>query len=500
MNGRHGASLYKSGAPISRRRFLRGLGTAVAGLLAAGCRPIRPWMSTSMRVKEQEPAPVDSLQSTARATPPSPLSPPIGVARGIYPGRVVWVHNPDAVRWDGSTGAWWQEGNIDQAVVSNMLSQALREQTGQSDDVAAWDALFRYFNETHGRPGIGYQAGEKIAIKLNLNACDSHTYRDNGSFTAPQWVYALLQGLVTAAGVPGTDVTVYDATRHIPDPIYERCHVPALAGVHFVDWSGGQGREAYRRDLSCQVHWSENVHGNPTYLPTCVTQARYMINLASLKGHNLAGVTLCAKNHLGTICSDLDGKPTQQAPQGANIHGTFAAHDFGWGDPDWTWSQRPIGTYNALVDLMGHQHLGNKTLLFVLDALYVAQNQGSSISNDCRWQSAPFNGHWPASILVSQDGVAIDSVGLDFLSAEPTIRSLPDVLPPNSTCENYLHEAALADDPPSGTFYDPEGNGSGLASLGVHEHWNNATDKQYSADEYIRRNLGTGEGIELVSC
>ena len=29
--------------------------------------------------------------------------------------------------------------------------------------------------------------------------------------------------------------------------------------------------------------------------------------------------------------------------------------------------------------------------------------------------------------------------------------------------------------------------------LGVHEHWNNPVDKQYS------RNLGTGNGIELVS-
>jgi hypothetical protein len=31
-----------------------------------------------------------------------------------------------------------------------------------------------------------------------------------------------------------------------------------------------------------------------------------------------------------------------------------------------------------------------------------------------------------------------------------------------------------------------------LASLGVYEHWNNPTDKQYSV------NLGTGKGIELV--
>jgi hypothetical protein len=58
--------------------------------------------------------------------------------------------------------------------------------------------------------------------------------------------------------------------------------------------------------------------------------------------------------------------------------------------------------------------------------------------------------------------------------------------------DNYMHEAAQADNPPSGTFYDPESDGTPLASLGVHEHWNNPVDKKYS------RNLGTGDGIELV--
>ena len=32
-----------------------------------------------------------------------------------------------------------------------------------------------------------------------------------------------------------------------------------------------------------------------------------------------------------------------------------------------------------------------------------------------------------------------------------------------------------------------------MESLGVHEHWNNSVDKQYS------RNLGTDNGIELIS-
>jgi hypothetical protein len=57
-----------------------------------------------------------------------------------------------------------------------------------------------------------------------------------------------------------------------------------------------------------------------------------------------------------------------------------------------------------------------------------------------------------------------------------------------------LHEAAQANNPPSGTFYDPGKTVTRLASLGAHEHWNNAINKQYS------RNLDpvNGQGIELV--
>jgi hypothetical protein len=63
-----------------------------------------------------------------------------------------------------------------------------------------------------------------------------------------------------------------------------------------------------------------------------------------------------------------------------------------------------------------------------------------------------------------------------------------------SGADDYLHEAALADRPPSGTFYDPDhaAKVTRLESLGVHEHWNNAQEKRYS------KNLGKGEGIELV--
>lgn len=57
--------------------------------------------------------------------------------------------------------------------------------------------------------------------------------------------------------------------------------------------------------------------------------------------------------------------------------------------------------------------------------------------------------------------------------------------------ENYLHEAALIQNAPSENVYY-NGYGETVENLGVHEHWNNSTEKMYS------RNLGKEEGIELV--
>jgi hypothetical protein len=227
--------------------------------------------------------------------------------------------------------------------------------------------------------------------------------------------------------------------------------------------------------------------GNPTYLPTCVTEAEYLINAACLRGHGLAGVTLCAKNHFGSLSADRDGQPYSLAPKAAGVHPYVAVHDHALGDREWGFTQREMGTYNALVDLMGHRHLGEKTLLFMIDGLYASADQNAALKLGDRWQSAPFGNDWPSSLFFSQDGVAIESVGLDFLRSEPVVKTV------YGNVDNYLHEAARADAPPSGVVYDPEGDGIALTSLGVHEHWDNARDKRY------RGNLGLAGGIELVT-
>ncbi len=53
---------------------------------------------------------------------------PVGQGKGIHPGRVVWVHDPDATDWEGYDSAtyWWQDESTDQAVVEEMVSWAIR--------------------------------------------------------------------------------------------------------------------------------------------------------------------------------------------------------------------------------------------------------------------------------------------------------------------------------------------------------------------------------------
>jgi len=382
---------------------------------------------------------------------------PVGEAKGIHPGRVAWIHDPAATNWNGSSGYWWQDGNTDQDAVDSMVSRSVRWLTGEGTDEAAWGALFRHFNQTHQRGDRAYQPGERIAVKINTNNCNgSYSETDNQLDASPHMVLALLRQLVNVAGVPQDMITVYDAVRLIPDKIFNRCHAE-LPGVRFEDRSGSGDRAA--------TEWVPNVidysvnNGCGESIPRSLYEADYVINMALLKGHSTAGVTLTAKNHYGSI-NDREHTYIRAASQ-------------------------PMGTYNPFVDLIGHEHVGAKTMLFMIDALYGTNNVSAG---PVRFQSAPFNNDWTSGLFVSQDPVAIDSVGLDFLIDEfGTSQSFM------RKADNYLHEAALAEAPPSGTVYDPEGDGSGLSSLGVHEHWNNRTDRQYS------RNLGTGDGIQLLT-
>jgi len=404
---------------------------------------------------------------------------PIGQAKGIHPGRVVWVHDPDATDWAGpGNGHLWQNEHTNQAVCDEMMSNAMRTLTGEATDAEAWDALFRHHNRTRGKRSAGYKPGEKIAIKVNfvgfirtLDSVNRETYALQSWVdymnTSPQMIAALLRQLTQVAGVKQSDIAVGDGLTYFAQEYYDMLH-QQFPEVTYLDCNGQSGRTKMSLS-SVPLYWSNRPQGcQQDYVPTAFVEAEYLINLANLKAHPGTGVTLCAKNHFGSLWRLPPEKGYYDMHKNSFSKGTRE--------------------YRDLVDLMGHAQIGGKTVLYLLDGLYGGVHFSEHVPR--KFQSAPFNDDWTSSLFASQDPVAIDSVGVDFLQAETAIQKYSCM--PGT--DDYLHEAALAGNPPSGTFYDPDHatNTVRLASLGAHEHWNNPNDKQYS------RNLAKSEGIELV--
>jgi hypothetical protein len=413
---------------------------------------------------------------TVSAAVPEPNQ-PMGEAKGIHPGRVVWVHDPEATDWKGpGDGHWWEAGHTRQDRVSEMVSQAVRSLTGQGSDAGAWASLFQYHNRNRGKGDKGYQAGEKIAIKVNfvgfiagVDSVNPETYNieKNRDYmnTSPQMIVALLRQLVNTIGVKDKDISVGDTLTYFPNEYYDIIH-REFPNVQCIDCAGKFERRR-AKPSTVPVYWSSRPKDcAQDFVPDWFAEAEYLINLANLKAHGGTGVTLCAKNHYGSLIRT----PVQK--------GYYDLHPaaFSTGEK----------TYRPLVDFLGHPQIGGKTVLCLIDGLYPGIHPKDRAPR--KWDRPPFNGDWASSLLASQDTLAIDSVGFDFLYAEYQEARKGGV-------DDFLHEAALANNPPSGTYYDPEHPTAQkrLPSLGVHEHWNNASDRKYS------RNLGSDRGIELVT-
>lgn len=200
------------------------------------------------------------------------------------------------------------------------------------------------------------------------------------------------------------------------------------------------------------------------YLPKSFSEATYMINYALLRPHRVFGITAAGKNHFGSVYD-----PELKTFKPSMLH-AYALWDYPTPNKHGEPHSHPV--------LLGHKLTGGKTILYFADALYTSINQGGDV---VRWKT--LGDRWFSGMLMSQDPVALDSVAYDLITSEP---GLVNVNPSfNGNVDSYLHEAALADHPPSGVHCD-------LPSLGVHEHWNGAAEERYS------RNLGRREGMGLV--
>ena len=448
-----------------------------------------------------------SIEAAAIATrydfEPKLRNEPLGVARGIYPGRVVWARDPLAAHWSGqienTADQYWMEGSTDQRRVDQMLSETLRHLTGASNDENAWKKVFNYYNmRARGIKGRGYTPGEIVALKVNLNNSKVKGPGDWLNVT-PHVALAVVRQLVKNAHVAPGDIVIYDAQRDIypgllnriwseykdvrfvqrdaPDAVMQKNPgYGVIHGLEQANWVDG-------------VSYSANSYQNAKLIPQQVKDATYLVNLALLKAHSYpyasseggdegqTAVTMTGKNQFGSI----KGTPELHEAINTNKKGTPHA-------------------YSPIVDLAAAPNLGAKTILYLLDGLYCGRRHQSY---PLHFPNPPFNNRvepyanpeWPSSILASLDGVALDSVGLDILYSQTknnTDANGHSRIMIRENADDYLQEEALADHPPSGTNYVQ--GGAKVESLGVTEHWDSDLSRQYTRN----RDPKHGKGIELL--
>ena len=443
--------------------------------------------------------------NTTKTGPDDGPNQPMGKGVGVNPGRVIWVWNPKATNADCINAFdLYKPENTNQGVVNRMVVDGVKKLSGKASLNESWDALFRNFNSRKNKVGRGYMQGEKIFIKINQGTANGKlTEKDqNSGFfiskkltesqdakrgfagtceTYPNIVLELLRELVYVVGVDQKDIAIGDPISHIFGHNYE-IWATEFPDVVYADKSSAKfGRTLIHPTAKDLVYYSDKTQTDKLY--DIIENADYMINVANLKPHGRAGISLNAKNHFGSHARN----------SAFHLHYSLIS-PVSLGNP----SNAGYGKYRVMVDLMGSKYLGQNTLLFVVDGLYGGGSNETKVP--VKYFMAPFNNNWCNSIFLSQDQVALESVCYDFLRSEwngtyqhnpanNSYESIPNV----NGVDDYLHQAANAANWPSGLKYDPDNSGKPLASLGVHEHWNNAFSKQYS------RNLGSSEGIELVA-
>ncbi len=448
---------------------------------------------------------ISPSEEPVRMGPDDGPNQPVGKAAGINPGRVVWVWDPGATNENCINNYdMIRPENTDQKVVSRMMEDAVKKLAGKNNLKKSWDDLFHSFNRQRHNDDRGYRKGEKIFIKINQGTANGKLRKDDiekGFYvseaitqsenakkglvgtceTYPAVVLELLRQLVNVAGIDQKNISIGDPISHIFGHNYE-VWAKEFPDVVYLDRASDKfGRTITRPTDRELLFYSDKKMSDKLY--DVIENADYLINVANLKPHGRAGISLTAKNHFGS-----------HGRQSAfHLHYSLIS-PVALGKP----SNNGYRKYRVMVDIMGSKYLGGNTLLYVIDGLYGGGSNETKVP--VKYFMPPFNNDWCNSIFISQDQVALESVCYDFLRTEwngtykhdPANNAYEDI-PNVNGVDDYLHQAAIPSNWPDGIIYDPDNSGKPLASLGVHEHWNNPVLKQYSG------NLGMPGGIELIS-
>jgi len=352
---------------LTRRDFIKKAAFAGAGLAVGG------GLLTRLDTQAQESVKI-YLPLILKAPTPS--------------NRVVHVHDSNATYWD--FGSNYYGNYVRQDVVNNMVDQGVMALKGAGSVAQAWDTLFKAVNTD------GYQSGQKIAIKVNLNNAFQCNDSDNAIDALIHPVNAIVRGL-KQIGVAERDICVYEAVRQIPDRFVAGCLYPNVQ--FFSGCRQPPGSSSNDPDALVTFNPPSGPAPSPLRIPDVLINAAYLINMPIMKTHDSAGVSLSFKNHFGTISNP------------------GSLHDYIFPG----WSRFSTG-YSPLIEIYQNPHVGTKTILTIGDGLFGAW--AGYTSPPSRWTT--FGNAAPNSLFFATDPVAIDCVMYDFLAAETTIKANAD--------------------------------------------------------------------------
>jgi hypothetical protein len=315
---------------------------------------------------------------------------------------------------------YFKPENTDYKLVSNMVSESVKKLTEKDYASKSWDVMFRYFNNKKSQINKGYTQDEKIFIEINQTSLRGRVKKDSRSAgnyyypaynaasqrpqsivceTSPPIVLEILRELVNDFGIDQSNISVGDPQNLIYEHNYDAWSAEFPDVVYADNLFGTHGRTLIKPIVDYLVYYLDKSQTDKLY--DIIENADYMVNVALLKPHLRAGITLTAKNHFGS-----------QSRSGASHLHYSGVSPVADGNP----TNGGYHKYCVMVDIMGSNYLGQNTLLYVVDYLY--EGRASEGQLPVKYFMALFNNDWSSSIFISQDQVTIESVCYDFLRTE----------------------------------------------------------------------------------
>jgi uncharacterized protein (DUF362 family) len=187
----------------------------------------------------------------------------------LDPSRVLLIEDSGAT--SGTT--------VNAAVTQSMMDCGMMSYTGQYDVGEAWKSLFPEIDATR-----------VIAIKVNCINSSLSTHPEVANAIAN----GLTQMMFGGTPFPANNIIIFDRTNW------------ELQSAGYTTNTSTTGIRCFGTNASGVGYSTEtyNVNGSTQRLSTIVTElSDYIVNASVLKNHNMAGVTMCLKNHYGTCNS-----------------------------------------------------------------------------------------------------------------------------------------------------------------------------------------------------